>query len=67
MLVEFTENAPHTRREGSKKQFQRGKQYVLDADYAKEFIDAKKAKQVVPLTNEEVNKLKTDLKKLKTK
>lgn len=65
MLVEFIEDAPHTRREGSKKKFVKGKQYVLDADYAKEFIEAKKAKEVIPLTEDETEKLKRDLTKNK--
>lgn len=63
MLIEFIEDAPHTRREGSKKLFQKGKQYVLETDYAQEFIDAKKAKKVVPLSEEDITALKSDLKK----
>lgn len=61
MLVQFIENAPHTRREGSTKSFQAGKQYVLAADYAQEFIAAGKAKKVVPVTEEDLQQLQTDL------
>lgn len=67
MLVEFTETTPHTRREGSTKLFQKGKQYVLEADYAQEFIDAKQAKKVEPLTEEDINALKQGMKKKRNK
>jgi hypothetical protein len=63
MLIEFLADAPHTRREGSKKVFQKGKQYVLADDYGQEFIDAKQAKKVTPLTEDEINRLKNKKKR----
>ncbi|MFZ2905327.1 MAG: hypothetical protein WAZ98_03890 [Cyclobacteriaceae bacterium] len=49
MHILFTADAPHTRREGSKKNFKAGKTYFMSADYAQEFIEKGVAKEVKPV------------------
>lgn len=40
MTVKFIQDAPHTARPNSTKQFKAGQAYVLSNEYAKEFIEA---------------------------
>lgn len=40
MTVKFIHTTPYTKRKGSQKLFEAGREYVLDNEYAKELIQA---------------------------
>jgi hypothetical protein len=54
MLVQFNQDTPHTKREGSKKKFLQDHQYTLSPEYAKELIAAGACHEVIEITPEDL-------------